>query len=104
MSGPIDLYFASEGSQDARALVECFAPNATVHDEGRTFEGLDAIRAWRAQSHARYHHTVEPLSSIRKGDKTVVTAKVSGNFPGSPANLEFAFTLQDNLISSLEIG
>jgi hypothetical protein len=35
--------------------------------------------------------------------KTVVTAKVSGNFPGSPLNLDHVFELHGDKIASLEI-
>jgi hypothetical protein len=36
-------------------------------------------------------------------DKTVVSALVSGNFPGSPVLLNFAFTLSGPKITRLEI-
>jgi hypothetical protein len=36
--------------------------------------------------------------------KTVVRARVSGNFPGSPAMLTFTFGLTGDRISELEIG
>ncbi len=36
--------------------------------------------------------------------KTVVTNRLTGNFPGSPVNLEFVFRLEGNKIASLEIG
>jgi len=53
-----------------------------VHDEGRTIKGIAAIKAWRIEAGEKYHHTVEPLSVTERDGKTVVTAKVSGNFPG----------------------
>jgi hypothetical protein len=45
---PIDLYVRIENSGDIDALLECFAPDATVRDEGHTYKGLPAIRAWKA--------------------------------------------------------
>ena len=36
---PVDLYVEIENSGDVEALPECFAPDATVHDEGRTMKG-----------------------------------------------------------------
>jgi hypothetical protein len=47
--------------------------------------------------------TVEPLGSAQKDDKTIVTNRLTGNFPGSPIELEFVFTLDGNKIASLEI-
>ena len=40
---------------------------------------------------------------FEKGGKTVVTNRLTGNFPGSPIELEFVFTLKDDKIVSLEI-
>lgn len=34
---PIDLYVQIENSGDVDALSACFASDATVHDEGRTY-------------------------------------------------------------------
>ena len=48
-------------------------------------------------------HTVEPLASVHKDGKTVVTNRLSGNFPGSPIELQFIFELDGNKIASLEI-
>jgi hypothetical protein len=50
----------------------------------------------------KYHHTVEPLSVTERDGKTVVTAKVSGNFPGR-VNLDHIFELHGDKIVSLEI-
>ena len=95
----IDLYVKAENSGDVEALSECFAPNATVRDEARTYNGLAAIKQWKAQTKKKYNHTVAPLESTG----TVLKAKPSGNFPGSPVTLEFSFVLEDGKIASLEI-
>jgi hypothetical protein len=39
---PVEIYFESETARDTEALATCFAPDATVHDEDRTHEGLAA--------------------------------------------------------------
>lgn len=36
--------------------------------------------------------------------RTIVRATVTGDFPGSPAVLRFAFALSDDRITALEIG
>jgi hypothetical protein len=36
--------------------------------------------------------------------KTIVACKLSGNFPGSPININFVFELRDGKITSLKIG
>jgi hypothetical protein len=100
---PIDLYITIENSGDAEALSECFTSNATVRDEGHTHEGLAAIRAWKADTKKKYNHTVAPLEMAHRDGKTVLKAKLAGNFPGSPVTLEFSFVLEDGKIASLEI-
>jgi hypothetical protein len=35
--------------------------------------------------------------------KTVVTSRLTGNFPGSPVNLRFFFALDGDKIATLEI-
>lgn len=101
---PIATYIAAENRRDTEALVECFAEHAVVRDEGKTIEGLAAIKRWKAETSKKYQHTVEPLALTQKGDKTIVTNRLTGNFPGSPIELQFAFRLEGNKIASLEIG
>jgi hypothetical protein len=100
---PIDIYFASENLHDPTALDTCFAADATVRDERQTIEGLAAIKAWRIETGRKYNHSVEPLAISERDGKVIVTGKVSGNFPGSPINLEHVFELRNDRIISLEI-
>jgi hypothetical protein len=99
----IELYMSSENAHDADALAACFAPDATVTDEGRTREGLADIAAWRRETTQKYRHTVEPVAVVERDGKTIVATKVSGDFPGSPVTLDFIYRLKDGKISSLEI-
>jgi hypothetical protein len=100
---PIAIYIAAENRGDTGALAQCFAENAMVRDEGKTIEGLAAIKQWKAETKKKYQHTVEPLASVQKDGKTIVTNRLTGNFPGSPIELEFVFTLDGDKITSLEI-
>ena len=99
----IDVYVNAENSGNVEALSECFAPNATVHDERRTYVGLAAIKEWKAQTKKKYNHTVAPLEVVKRDETTVLKAKLTGDFPGSPVTLEFSFMLEGGKIVSLEI-
>jgi hypothetical protein len=99
----IDLYIKAENAGDVESLSECFAPNAIVHDEAHTYEGLAAIKEWKAETKKKYNHTVAPLEIAQRDGKTVLKARLTGNFPGSPVTLEFSFVLEDGKIASLEI-
>ena len=103
LPSPIDLYLKAENSGDVKSLAECFAPNATVRDEGHTYEGLAAIMSWKAATKKKYNHTVAPLEIAYRGEKTILKAILTGNFPGSPVTVEFCFALEDGKIASLEI-
>jgi hypothetical protein len=46
---------------------------------------------------------LKPFASEEKGDTTVVTSRLVGNFPRSPINLRFFFRLECGKIASLEI-
>ena len=100
---PIATYIDAENRGDAEALAQCFAEDAVVRDEDKTIEGLAAIKRWKAETRKKYQHTIEPLASAQKDGKTIVTNRLTGNFPGSPIELEFVFTLDGDKIASLEI-
>src|SRR5260370_24883110 len=103
LPAPVATYIAVENGDDAAALAHCFAENAVVQDEGRTMKGLAAIQRWITETKRKYHHTVEPLASVQKDGKTIVKTRLTGEFPGSPVELQFVFGLEGDRISSLEI-
>ena len=100
---PIELYVKAENAGDVESLSECFAPDAIVRDERHTYEGLAAIKKWKAETKKKYNHTVEPLDIADRDGKTVVKARLTGTFPGSPITVELSFVLEDGKIASLEI-
>ena len=97
-------YFAAQNDHDAEGMTACFAPDAEVRDEGRTYLGRDAIRDWKLETIAKYGVSVRPLSASLKDGALAVTVRVAGNFPGSPADLDYAFIMDGSgLIRRLEI-
>ncbi len=74
-----------------------------VHDEGRTYRTPTAIAAWIEEATKKYRPVVEPLRCEFRGDQHCIGARVSGDFPGSPAELDFEFTVADGKITPLEI-
>jgi predicted Fe-Mo cluster-binding NifX family protein len=93
LPAPIAAYIDAENSGDTEALAQCFAEQAVVRDEGKTIEGLAAIKQWKAETGKKYQHTIEPIEpieSVQKDGRTIVTNRLSGNFPGSPIELELS--------------
>jgi hypothetical protein len=100
---PIAAYFAAD-QQNPEALARCFTPQAVVKDEGHTYAGLEAIKAWKAAASARYSYTTEPFAVVKEEGFQIIRSRVSGNFPGSPVDLHCRFRLERGLIASLEIA
>ncbi len=87
-----------------RLLPRRLAPDAVVEDEGRTHAGLAAIETWWRAAKAQSRHTAEPCEIREEPDRTIVRARVTGAFPGSPVLLTFAFRLAGDQIAELRIG
>jgi hypothetical protein len=99
---PIATYFAAD-KFDGEAVSQCFTENAVVKDEGHTHNGRAAIKQWKADTSKKYQYTSEQFACEQKGGRTVVTSRLTGNFPGSPVDLRYFFKLEGDKIASLEI-
>ena len=95
-------YFEADG-RDADAVAACFTEDGVVVDESHTYAGRQAIRQWKESSTKRYQYTSKPFAVEDKAGKTVVTSRVTGDFPGSPVDLRYVFVIKGDRIASLEI-
>lgn len=103
MPKPIADYFAADRT-DGTAVAQCFTADAAVVDERQTHRGRQEIARWRNDASASYDYVSEPISIDRQGNRIVVTAHLTGNFPGSPVDLRYTFTLAGDEIAHLEIA
>jgi ketosteroid isomerase-like protein len=99
----IESYFAAANTDDAERIAHHFAQHAQVKDEGRWREGRAEIEAWARESREKFQFTATPVSVEQDGDAPIVTARVEGDFPGSPVMLRYRFELQGGEIERLEI-
>jgi hypothetical protein len=99
---PIAAYFGAD-KRDSEAIAGCFTKDAVVKDEGHTYTGILAIEQWKTESSTKYTYTSEPLTLDQRDGTTVVTSRLTGNFPGSPVDLRFFFRLERGKIAFLEI-
>ncbi|WP_114391678.1 nuclear transport factor 2 family protein [Oleisolibacter albus] len=104
LPSPIQIYFEADQDVAGPAPIAAFTTDAVVKDEGRTHVGPKAIGAWWRAAKAQFQHTTDPREISEADGRFTVLAEVSGQFPGSPAMLNFTFTLKDDAISILEIG
>jgi hypothetical protein len=100
---PVAIYLAAVKAKDADMLALCFAGDARVYDENRDYRGLDAIRAWKQETDAKYRYVMEPLDASVSENTVKLRARLTGDFPGSPVELDHTFTLANDKIASLEI-
>lgn len=100
----VNTYFAISNGGDPARLATCFHTDARVLDEKRTHQGIDAIVAWQREARQAFSYRVEPVDASQRDDALTVTARVAGDFPGSPVLLKHLFTLTGDQIRSLEIA
>jgi uncharacterized protein (TIGR02246 family) len=100
----VERYFAAANAHDTDALASCFTPDAQVHDEGKVHRGTAAIRAWSQDVVRRYNPSFEVLEATQQGKESFITARVSGTFDGSPAEIDYIIAVSDaGLITSLRV-
>lgn len=95
---------AAQNQFDAPMYAKCFSETAVVFDEGKTHHGRKAIEEWIDESNKKYKSVMKPLSIADDGKTTVLSAEVSGTFPGSPLVLKFHFEIKNGLIQSLKVA
>jgi hypothetical protein len=100
----IAAYIAGANAADSEAVAACFTLDAVVMDEGQERRGIAAIVAWKEETTEKYTPQTTVLTSQNMPGKSVVTASVSGTFPGSPVVLRYLFTLDGEKIARLGIA
>jgi hypothetical protein len=100
---PVAIYLAAVQAKDVDTLALCFADDARVHDENREYRGLEAIRAWKRETDAKYQYVLKPLDASVSENMVKLRARLTGDFPGNQVELDYTFVLANDRISSLEI-
>lgn len=101
----VAAYLRAADAPDVNAVVSCFAEDAEVTDEGRTWGGHAEIRRWWEGPATQYQFKLDVLGAKRIATGSyVLRVRLTGNFPGGTADLRYRFTLRDGLIAALEIA
>ncbi|OYX16515.1 MAG: hypothetical protein B7Z07_02600 [Sphingomonadales bacterium 32-67-7] len=104
LPAPLKTYFDAGNGQNIEEITRCFAPDARVLDEGEWRQGHEDIARWAREAREKYNFTSTPLALEGPAHEPIVTARVEGNFPGSPIELRYRFALMDGKIASLSIA
>ncbi|MCD9588421.1 MULTISPECIES: nuclear transport factor 2 family protein [Streptomyces] len=101
----VKRYLTAHNEHDVKAASAALTPDATVVDDGRTYEGIPAIERWLGRAVSEYTYTTTFLGAEQDGpDRCTVTQRLEGNFPGGIVDLRYRFTLDQGLISHLIIA
>ena len=100
---PIADYVAANARLDVDAMLEPFAPDAVVVDNGKRYEGTARIRELFAQEVIPVAAIFSPETVQHRGDRVIVEGPVKGSFKGSPIRFTYDFRLAGNTITALEI-
>ncbi|MFB9832557.1 nuclear transport factor 2 family protein [Actinoallomurus acaciae] len=97
-------YLTAHRDRDADAAIASFAGDATVVDDGRTYQGSAEIHRWLDRSSAEYTYTIELVDAEKIDDEHYTAINhLEGDFPGGVVDLHFRFTLRDGRIAHLAI-
>jgi ketosteroid isomerase-like protein len=100
----ITRYLKAHHARDTATAVAAFTGDATVVDDGRTYEGTAAIERWLNRSAGEFTYTIELTGAQRTGaTHYVATHHLEGDFPGGTVDLRYQFTLRDDLVARLVI-
>lgn len=91
----------AQNQYNSHSYAECFTDNAVVFDEGKTYNGKTEIENWIYKANNEYKTIMKPLNYNEK--ENILSAEISGTFPGSPAILKYHFEFNNGLIQSLKI-
>ncbi|MEU5272949.1 nuclear transport factor 2 family protein [Streptomyces hygroscopicus] len=100
----ITRYLTAHRAHDTATAVTAFTDDATVIDNGNTYQGTAAIERWVGRSATEFTYTIR-LTGTQQTDTAhyIATHHLEGNFPGGTIDLRYQFTLRDDLIEHLVI-
>ncbi|WP_134090274.1 nuclear transport factor 2 family protein [Olivibacter sp. XZL3] len=93
----------AQDNLDSTAYANCFREAAHVVDEGKTYAGRTAIKNWIEKANKEYKIVMKPIDFTTAAQNHILSAEISGKFPGSPITLKYHLELEEGLIKSLKI-
>lgn len=99
----VERYLTASLAERAALVSSTFAENATVHDEGNTYVGIDAIQQWSNEVANRLTLTSTIDDIVQDSNRVTAQVTYTGDFPGSPVQLYNHFTIDEGLIIELDI-
>lgn len=97
-------YLDAHDEHRAADAAVLFTPDATVLDDGNTYEGIAAITAWLRNSSTEWSYTATRIGQRSTDSRhPTVLIRLDGNFPGGTATVHHRFELDGDRIRRLAI-
>ena len=103
LPAPIAAYVEANVRLDVDGMLEPFAADAVVHDNGAVHHGLAGIRTLLEEAVVPAKAIFTPDTVRHENGQVVVEGPAHGDFPGSPIRFTYRFTLDNDAITTLEI-
>ena len=103
LPSPIAAYVAANARLDVDAMLELFATDALLRDNGAVFRGHAEIRSLFEEAVVPVKAIFTPDTARHEGGQVVVEGPAQGDFKGSPIRFTYRFTLDNDAIKALEI-
>jgi hypothetical protein len=100
---PIAAYVDANARLDVDGMLEPFADDAVVRDNGTVHEGRAGIRSLIEEAVIPAKAIFTPDTVRHENGQVVVEGPAHGDFPGSPIRFTYRFTLDDDTITALDI-
>ena len=103
LPAPIAAYVEANAQLDLEGMLEPFAADAVVHDNGAVHQGQAGIRSLLQEAVIPAKAIFTPDTVRHENGQVVVDGPAHGDFPGSPIRFSYRFTLESDAITVLEI-
>jgi ketosteroid isomerase-like protein len=100
---PIAAYVAANARLDVNGMLEPFARDAVILDNGKRFEGQAGLRRLFEDEVVAVRAIFTPDAVRHEDGQVVVEGPAHGDFKGSPIRFTYRFKLDDGAIKALEI-
>lgn len=100
---PIADYVAANARLDVAGMIQPFTADAVILDNGKRFEGRDAIRTLFEQEVVPVKAIFVPDAVRHEAGRVVVEGPAHGDFAGSPIRFTYRFALTHDAIKAVEI-
>jgi len=104
LPSPIAEYVDANARLDLDGMLKTFAPNAVFLDNGKRFEGPDAIRGLLKEMVVDLKAIFTPDAVRHEGGVVVVEGPAHGDFPGSPIRFTYRVQLDGDAIKTMEVS